>query len=439
MTRPLRKISDFIAEISMGPFGSDIKVENFVASGVPVLNGSNLSKFKLVEDGFKYLLPEKAKEFKKATARVGDLVITHRGTLGQISYVPKISKFPEYVISQSQFKVTLKDDELDPVYAVYYFHTQEGQQRLLANKCHVGVPALAQATTNFRRIEIPLPRIEVQREIASVLSNLDSKIELNNKLNKELNLLADLIYSYWFVQFEFPDKNNRPYKVNNGKMKWCEISNKNIPIGWDTFRLRDVIANFKNGDWGSEAKEGNYSQKVSCIRGADINGILGLDDCDLPSRYILEKNSDKILDPYELVVEISGGSPSQSTGRLAYITGATLNRFENKLICSNFCKAISLKENIYFYNFVHHWNSLYQSNVFFSHEGKTSGLKNLLFDSVLDSCYIVLPSPDVAERFFELRDDFEKVKQKLISENQHISNLRNWLLPLLMSGQAQIK
>jgi type I restriction enzyme S subunit len=350
----------------MGPFGSDIKVENFVKSGVPVLNGSNLSKFKLVEDEFKYLLPEKAKDFKKATARAGDLVITHRGTLGQISYVPKKSKFPEYVISQSQFKVTLNPDELDPVYAVYYFHTLEGQQRLLANKCHVGVPALAQATTNFRRIEIPIPPIETQRKVASVLSNLDLKIELNNELNKELNRLADLIYSYWFVQFEFPNKDNVSYKNNNGKMKWCELSKKDIPIGWHTYCLRDVIANFKNGDWGSEVKEGNYSQKVSCIRGADINGILGLEECDLPSRYILEKNKEKILDPYELVVEISGGSPSQSTGRLAYITDSTLNRFENKLICSNFCKAISLKEKRYFYNFVHHWNSLYKNKVFFN-------------------------------------------------------------------------
>lgn len=86
MSKDLTKVSELIDEISMGPFGSDIKVENFVSSGVPVLNGSNLSSFRLTEDEFKYVTEEKAKTYKKAIARRGDIVVTHRGTLGQISF-----------------------------------------------------------------------------------------------------------------------------------------------------------------------------------------------------------------------------------------------------------------------------------------------------------------------------------------------------------------
>src|SRR5687767_12720260 len=104
MGKKLTPLSELIDEISMGPFGSDIKVENFVRSGVPVLNGSNLSSFRLVEDGFKYVTEEKAATFKKAIARKGDVVITHRGTLGQISFIPENSKHDLYVISQSQFR-----------------------------------------------------------------------------------------------------------------------------------------------------------------------------------------------------------------------------------------------------------------------------------------------------------------------------------------------
>ena len=118
----------------MGPFGSDIKVDNFISEGVPVLNGSNLTGIKLIENGFKYVSPEKAKTFKKAIAKRGDIVITHRGTLGQISFIPDNSKFDEYVISQSQFRVALNRKMVDPAYFVYYFHTSEGQKRLLANK-----------------------------------------------------------------------------------------------------------------------------------------------------------------------------------------------------------------------------------------------------------------------------------------------------------------
>ncbi len=188
----------------MGPFGSDIKVENFVDEGVPVLNGSNLTKHKLVEDGFKYVTAEKAKSFKKAIAKRGDIVVTHRGTLGQISFIPDNSKFEEYVISQSQFRVALNRQLVDPAFFVYYFHTSEGQKRLLANKCHVGVPALAQATTNFKLVEIPLPTLSTQQKIASVLTALDAKIELNHRINAELEAMAKTLYDYWFVQFDFP-------------------------------------------------------------------------------------------------------------------------------------------------------------------------------------------------------------------------------------------
>ena len=233
MNKGLTKISEIILEISMGPFGSDIKVDNFVETGVPVLNGANLPKFKLLEKEFRYVTAEKAKTFRKAIAKRGDIVITHRGTIGQISYIPENSKFEEYVISQSQFRVDLNKKLVDPAFFVYYFHTNEGQKRLLANKCHVGVPALAQATTNFRLIEIPLPSLPTQQKIASVLSSLDSKIELNNRINAELEAMAKTLYDYWFVQFDFPDKNDKPYKTSGGKMVWNEELKREIPEGWE--------------------------------------------------------------------------------------------------------------------------------------------------------------------------------------------------------------
>ncbi|MBK7041943.1 MAG: hypothetical protein IPH46_16130 [Bacteroidetes bacterium] len=94
---------------------------------VPVLNGSNVNGIKLTENSFNYLTPEKAKSLKKANAKRGDIVITHRGTLGQICYIPENSLYDNYVISQSQFKVSLKRNLVDPIYFTYYFHTNEGQ------------------------------------------------------------------------------------------------------------------------------------------------------------------------------------------------------------------------------------------------------------------------------------------------------------------------
>jgi restriction endonuclease S subunit/predicted GIY-YIG superfamily endonuclease len=230
MTPKLTAIKSLIEEISMGPFGSDIKVENFIDSGVPVLNGSNLSGVKLNEDDFKYVSEEKAISLKKANARAGDIVITHRGTLGQISYIPNDSRFDKYVISQSQFRVRFDSNKVDPVFITYYFHTNEGQKRLLANKSYVGVPALAQATTNFRRIEIPLPNLTSQQKIAKVLSALDAKIELNNRINAELEATAKLLYDYWFVQFDFPCLPSGYKPLGAGKPA-CAPGNKPLGAG----------------------------------------------------------------------------------------------------------------------------------------------------------------------------------------------------------------
>ena len=127
------KISEVIDEISMGPFGSNIKVDNFIDSGVPVLNGSNLQGFKLNEDKFNYVSQEKADSLGKANAHKGDVVITHRGTLGQIVYIPKDSKYEQYVISQSQFRIKLNQNLIRPDFFVYFFHTRLGQHRILSN------------------------------------------------------------------------------------------------------------------------------------------------------------------------------------------------------------------------------------------------------------------------------------------------------------------
>jgi len=96
MSYKMKRVGDVIEEIAMGPFGSNIKVDCFVPSGIPVLNGSNLTGFTLSEDSFNYVTPEKAASLKKAVASRGDVVITHRGTLGQIAYIPVDSKYDKF-------------------------------------------------------------------------------------------------------------------------------------------------------------------------------------------------------------------------------------------------------------------------------------------------------------------------------------------------------
>lgn len=288
-------------------------------------------------------------------------------------------------------------------------------------------------------LEIPFPSESLQKSISKVLSDLDAKIELNNKINRELEVIAKTLYDYWFVQFDFPNEQGKPYKSSGGKMIYNSELKREIPEGWKVKTISEWIKNDKNGDWGKEIEEENYQLKVTCVRGADLNALNGNGELKPPTRFILKNNSNKILEKHDLIVEISGGSPTQSTGRLAFIIEETLLRFSNPLICSNFCKAFTLKEEKYLFNFVYQWNRLYDNGILFGWESKTSGIKNLLFESFVTHQKEVYPKLEIVEKFYDFTKSIIIQKQKKLLQNQHLSELRDWLLPMLMNGQVTVK
>ena len=183
------KVESIIDEISMGPFGSDITVSNFVSSGVPVLSGLNVASERLMDSFKNFVTTAKARSLKKAIARKGDIVVTHRGTIGQIAYIPENAEFDRYVVSQSQFRVRFSKDAVIPAWVVLYFHSKNGAKRLLKGRGHTGVPAIAQPTRTFRNLSIPVPPIPEQRTIAMALSDVDSLLEgLGRLIAKKRNL-----------------------------------------------------------------------------------------------------------------------------------------------------------------------------------------------------------------------------------------------------------
>jgi type I restriction enzyme S subunit len=424
--------------IISGPFGSNIGKIFFKTKGIPVIRGNNLStggeKFK--DDGFVFITREKADELN-CYAIKNDLIFTAVGTIGQVGIIDEKLKYDEYVISNKQLRVRFDNNKITPLFAYYWFSSYWIQKLILQRNVGSTVPLINLSV--LKGLPITLPKtINVQNRIVEVLENISLKIELNNKINIELEAMAKTLYDYWFVQFDFPNANGKPYKSSGGKMVWNAELKRGIPEGWDVNTLSSYINYDKSGDWGKEQEEGNYNQKVYCVRGADINGLNGKGELKTPERYILEKNLFKTLDPHDLIVEISGGSPVQSTGRLAYITEETLHRFDAPIICSNFCKAVTLKSKYYFYNFVFQWNSIYDAGVLFGYEGKTSGIKNLLFESFVSSHYTAIPPIELAEKFYDFMKPIQIKKEKNLKENQELASLRDWLLPMLMNGQVSV-
>lgn len=421
------KLGKFIEEISMGPFGSDIKVENFINEGMPVLNGSNLTSHKLVEDGFKYVSEEKGNSFGKAIARRGDIVITHRGTLGQVAYIPYDSKFEKYVISQSQFRVRFKK-EIDPIYFSYLMKSKYGQAKLLSFKNHVGVPALAQATTNFKALELDIHDIGAQQKIASFLSALDDKIELNNRINAELEAMAKLIYEYWFVQFDFPDKDGKPYKSSGGKMVWNKELKREIPEGWEVKELGELL-DVNRGISYRSSEIGSDGIPMINLNSFNLDGTFKSDG----TKYFSGKYQDKnLILEGDLLIAIT------DVTRNADIIGKAIlvpNYFKELVFSMDVAKVIPNEKLtktylMMLFNTDHYHNYIkwFASGTIVLHLN-LDGMKWYKTE---------IPPANLLNKF----ESFYKTIANRINEttvqNQELASLRDWLLPMLMNGQVTV-
>ena len=195
-------IEEVSEKVAMGPFGSSIKVETFVPEGIPIVSGQHLHGTRVDDSpGYNFISEDHAARLDKANVQRGDVVFTHRGTIGQVAYVPMNSEFKRYVISQSQFFVRCKKSIAIPEFVTAYFKSPEGQHKLLANTSQVGVPSIAKPVTYLRKVEIPLPPLSEQRAIAHILSALDDKIDLNRRMNETLEAMARAIFKDWFIDF----------------------------------------------------------------------------------------------------------------------------------------------------------------------------------------------------------------------------------------------
>lgn len=216
------ELSTAITDIAAGPFGSNLKVECFVPSGFPIIDGANLKGYKVTDNITKFVTEEKARSLSRSIAHRGDVIVTISGTIGQIAYIPEDSLYDEYLCSQRQFRVSFDSSMVYVPYLVFYFHTFEGQNKILSFANQTGVPALSQPLKNFKKIRLCLPSLQVQRRIASIVETINDKIENNIKINDNLYAQAKAIFDNHFINIDA------------------------IPAGWRKGNLLD-IANYLNG------------------------------------------------------------------------------------------------------------------------------------------------------------------------------------------------
>ena len=351
----------------------------------------------------------------------GDIFVTSEAPFGQIYYWNSDEKI---VLSQRLFCLRLSE-EVCSKFVYYYMITNTFQAELDGRATGTTVIGLRQP--ELLKCKINLPSLAEQQRIASILSSLDEKIEVNRRINDNLEQQAQALFKSWFVDFE-------PFR----DQPFVESELEMIPDGWRVGRYEEIIEMTISGDWGKEKREGKYVHKVACIRGCDFqdikNGLRG----NTPERYILEKNyQSKHFHHNDVLVEISGGTQTVSTGRVCPVSQLLIDKFNADIVCTNFCRVIRPIAAYAAYLY-YSWLYKYNGKVMFGYENGTSGIKNFRIKDFISVEPVVIPPADLLGKFQQFVDSVQLQIQTRGSESSRLAQLRDTLLPRLMSGELNV-
>lgn len=371
-----------------------------------------------------FITKEKFEEYKNAYSypKKGDVLISAAGTIGRtVVFDGKDAYFQDSNI------VWIENDE-SKVLNEYLFYCYKNIRWTTS----VGSTILRLYNDDIRNTDIIVPLLSEQKKIASVLSALDDKIALNKKMNQKLETMAKRLYDYWFVQYDFPDKNGHPYKTTGGPMTYNETLKREIPVGWEVKRLGDLFKTNRGVSYSTPTL-GAEGDGVPMINLASFSPNESYNEKGI-KYYKGDYTDEKVLKPFDFVMcntQQTAIDPQKDIiGRSMLVPDI----FDGDIVSSHHVNTIKLEnENLKFY-----LNRLFNTKFYHAYISKFANGTNILgliFSGVEDyMCEI--PSDDLLEKFAKISLDIEKKKSKIIKENQKLTALRDKLLPLLMNGQA---
>ncbi len=417
--------------IAMGPFGSRIKAENFVDSGVPVLKGGNLHGAYINDSDCDFLTEEKADELKSSVVYEGDIVITHRGTIGQVSIVSDESKYPRYVVSQSQLKISLDKTKVNPYYVNYYLRSRLGQHQLLSFASQVGVPAIAKASTSVKQIRVPCPPLTIQGKIVDFIRAIDRKLTNNSSVNQTLEEMAQAIFKSWFVDFE-PVK----AKMNGEQPEGMDaataslfpeklVSDTGLPEGWKLSEIGDEVAVVGGGTPSKKNDDFWVGGHIHWTSPKDLSGVQDkvlLDTASKLTEAGLKKVSSGLL-PVDTVL-LSSRAP------VGYLALAKVPLAVNQGYIAMRCEKALPPE------FVLQWCIHRMDEIKQRASGSTfAEISKKNFKPIS----VVVPSEDVLNAYQKLVKPLYDAITSNVRQSEQLSNLRDTLLPKLLSGQLDLE
>lgn len=386
-------------------------------SGVPVLSANNIKTTGLQKmDEIRFIPEDVYPSWMKIPLEKGDIILTSEAPAGEVFYWDSDEKV---ALGQRLYGLKVKD-EINSKYLKYYLQSSVGQKAIAQQQSGSTVMGIAAST--FPQIAVRLPDRADQDAQAELLYTIDSKIANNNAICSNLEAMAKLLYDYWFVQFDFPDENGKPYKSSGGKMVWNDELKREIPEEWKAANVRQIAQILPGGTPSKAVNEYWVNGTLPFFGPTDYqNTVFQFDTKDHITESGLNACASSLFEAGTIIITARG-----SIGKLI-IVGSPMAMNQS-------CYAFKPHNKnyvpyLYFFSkqIIEHLKVKSTGSVF----------KSIITDDI-ESSIMPVGSEEAIMLFCKKANPMFEAIMSLEKENQQLASLRDFLLPMLMNGQVKV-
>ncbi len=387
---------------------------------------------KTTHEAFEHSLTDKSRP------RVGDVLLTKDGSIGRVAVVDR----PGVCINQS-VALLRPNDRISSEYLKYLLLSPYYQSVMEGDSDGSTIKHIYITRVDKMRVAVPPPA--EQLSIVGLVGKIDDRITLLRETNATLESIAQALFKSWFVDFD-PVRAKMEGRTPEGMdeataalfpdgFETSELGE--VPRGWALKPFGALLAHSIGGDWGSEQPEEKNTVRVAIIRGTDIPDLQSGRDNRVPIRYTSEKKlSTRQLQDGDIVIEVSGGSKDQPTGRALYVTYDLLKRFDCPVEPASFCRLFRPVDRATGVLLGQHLRFVYDQGKTWEYQNQSTGIANFQTTHFLEKELVAVPSDSVLNVFSETVRAL--VDRAITSQLDELSQIRDTLLPRLISGQLQL-
>ncbi|MBS5094475.1 restriction endonuclease subunit S [Streptococcus salivarius] len=388
----------------------------YTDNGISLIRSQNVLDMDFSTENLAYIDEVQAEKLKNVIVEKNDILLNITGdSIARCTIVPE--EILPARVNQHVSIIRCKNTEQSK-YVMYYL---QYIKKYLLQISKVG--GTRNALTKEAISKLPIKISEDWNRISTILDNIDRKIKINNQINQELEAMAKTLYDYWFVQFDFPDQNGKPYKSSGGKMVYNPELKREIPEGWGVETLRDFESKIITGKTPSRANSDNFGGKIPFITIGDIRG-----------NTFIYSTSESLTD--------LGASVQQNKylpeGSLCVSCIATVGEIGFTTEWSHTNQQIN---SIVFEDETHRYYLYFALKNYFENakaSAKTGNTFANMNKEDFSGIRIILPSKEIKNNFHEISEPYFAQIKCLQGQNQELTQFRDWLLPMLMNGQVKV-